>query len=99
MSEPITILLDRIQSLAAQVERQSITIIDLIVSKAAIESNRFASPQGDATHDKMLAALRLVDAFAKEDEASGDDALWSSRFREIFEAVRDAIAKAEGRPP
>lgn len=78
---------------------------DGVVPTAAVVLGVEGMPQDEgranarliAAAPDMLAALKLVDAFAKADEAAGDDALWTDHFREMFEVVRAAIAKAEGR--
>lgn len=47
----------------------------------------------------MLAALKLVAAFAADDEASGDANLWTDHYREVIEVVRAQIARFEPATP
>lgn len=60
------------------------------------ERNRLRTQ--NAVVPDMLAALKLVEAFAKADEAAGDDNLWTEHFPEVIEIVRAAIARASPPP-
>ena len=51
-----------------------------------------------ATNAELLAALKAIDSFVREEEAAGDDAVWTDAYRYLVDDIRAAIENAEKRP-
>lgn len=79
---------------------------DLALAKASLEHTLGCLGREIELHAEtrklvveMLAALEGLDKFIRQEEAAGDDALWTNDYAEMIADCREAIAKARGVSP